>query len=370
MKRAVSQYTTLYQGTILPCFASRILLKRRKKKLSVSLQEERKLYASVYVSCQSREGGLTNFFAHENHAYPPPISEYRKLCKGTKADFLACIKEKDNLAEESEVYTSAKIIDGAAMVQMLKPIHTKSLKAVLRQMSDNLQSIDVVLDRYIKGSLKSETRESRGTSVRILVNEATPIWKNWQQFLYNDDNKTELFKLLASGLTSSPVHNGVIVATESENVHSLEDIDLSMVDACNHKEADTHVFLHAKQAAQAGHRMIVIKTVDTDVVVFAISLFRSLQIDELWIEFGVGKSKRWLPIHTYSQNLGQDTCSGLLFWYVFTSAFTCLHFKFILLTFIISFRLSDAENCQLHNSDVRMTECYIVLMYQRTSSLF
>jgi hypothetical protein len=47
-----------------------------------------------------------------------------------------------------------------------------------------------------------------------------------------------------------------------------------MVDACNHKEADIRVFLHAKQAAQAGHRNIVIKTVDTDVVVIAISLFR------------------------------------------------------------------------------------------------
>ena len=220
--------------------------------------------------------------------------------------------------------------DEAAMIQMFKPIHTKTfgdystefLKAVLRQMSDNLQRIDVVFGRYIKGSLKSETRESRGIGVRILVNEATPIWKNWQQFLRNDDNKTELFKLLASGLTSSPIHNGVIVATESENVHSSENIDLSMVDACNDEEADNRVFLHAKQAAQEGHRKIVIKTVDTDVVVIAISLFRSFQIDELSIEFGVGKSKRWLPIHTYSQNLGQDTCSGLLFWYAFTGCDT------------------------------------------------
>jgi hypothetical protein len=77
----------------------------------------------------------------------------------------------------------AKIIDGTAMLQMLKPIHTKTfgdystefLKAVLRQMSDNLQQIDVVFDWYIKGSLKSETRESRGTGVRILVNKTTPI---------------------------------------------------------------------------------------------------------------------------------------------------------------------------------------------------
>jgi DNA-binding NarL/FixJ family response regulator len=55
-------------------------------------------------------------------------------------------------------------------------------------------------------------------------------------------------------------------------IHQIEDIDLSMVDACNHEEVDTRVFRHAKQAAQAGHRITVIKTVDTDVVVIAISL--------------------------------------------------------------------------------------------------
>ncbi len=213
---------------------------------------------------------------------------------------------------------------------MLKPTHAKTfgdystefLKAILRQMGDNLQCVDIVFDRYIQGSLKSETRESRGSGVRILVNEAMPVWKNWQQFLHNDDNKTELFRLLASSLTSSPVLNGIIVATETENVLSSVDVDLSILEACNHEEADTRIFLHAKQAAQAGHRKIGIKTVDTDVVVIAISLFRSLQIDELWIEFGVGKSRRWLPIYKYTQNLGQNTRSGLRFWYAFTGCDT------------------------------------------------
>ena len=51
--------------------------------------------------------------------------------------------------------------------------------------------------------------------------------------------------------------NGVIVATESENVLSSEDVDLSMLEACNHEEADIRIFLHAKQAVQAGHRKIL-----------------------------------------------------------------------------------------------------------------
>ena len=66
----------------------------------------------MFRASQGKEIDVTDFFAHENHAYPPSISEYEKLRKGTKADFLACIEEKDNLAEESEVNASAKIIDG------------------------------------------------------------------------------------------------------------------------------------------------------------------------------------------------------------------------------------------------------------------
>ena len=175
-------------------------------------------------------------------------SEYGKLRKGTKADFLTCIEEMDNTADENEVSGSAKIIDGSAMVQMLNPTHARTFgdystefqKAILWQMCCSIQRVDIVFDRYIQGSLKSETRESRGSGVRILVTEATPIWKNWQQFLLNDDNKIELFNLLASGLTNSPVPNGLIVVTESENVLTSEGVDLFMLEACNNEEADRY----------------------------------------------------------------------------------------------------------------------------------
>ena len=55
-------------------FRNKNSVKTTKEKMKVvSLQRERKLYASLYVSCQSREGDLADFFAHENHAYPPSI---------------------------------------------------------------------------------------------------------------------------------------------------------------------------------------------------------------------------------------------------------------------------------------------------------
>ena len=58
---------------------------------------------------------------------------------------------------------------------------------------------------------------------------------------------------------------------------------------CDIEEADERIFLHVKHIAQE-YPKILIKTVDSDVVVIALSVFhRILGISELWIEFGTGK---------------------------------------------------------------------------------
>ena len=62
----------------------------------------------------------------------------------------------------------------------------------------------------------------------------------------------------------------------------------------------------------------LIKTVDTDFVVTAIAHFLDQEIDELWVEFGAGKKKRWLLFHVYAQHLGKQKCLALLFWCAFT----------------------------------------------------
>ena len=59
------------------------------------------------------------------------------------------------------------------------------------------ERIDIVFDRYFKQSLKSQTREKLGSGVRVSVKASTPISKNWRQFLRVDENKEELFYLLA-----------------------------------------------------------------------------------------------------------------------------------------------------------------------------
>ena len=52
------------------------------------------------------------------------------------------------------------------------------------------------------------------------------------------------------------------------------------------------------------HNKVMVTTVDSDVVVIALHHFFSLDIEELWIDFGVGIHRRYLPIHEYAINLG------------------------------------------------------------------
>ena len=64
----------------------------------------------------------------------------------------------------------------------------------------------------------------------------------------------------------------------------IRDRLLTSLAPCNHEEADSRMSLLASHAAQHGHHSILIRTVDTDVVVLAVSLAQELQPeDKLWL---------------------------------------------------------------------------------------
>ena len=84
-------------------------------------------------------------------------------------------------------------------------------------------------------------------------------------------------------------------------------------------------FLHVRNAVDA-NKEISIRTVDTDIVEKAVSLFQEVNIDKLWMEFGTGRRKQWLPVHSYATKLGENTCDGLRFWYAFTGCDTASSF--------------------------------------------
>ena len=71
-----------------------------------------------------------------------------------------------------------------------------------------------------------------------------------------------------------------------------------------HEEADTMMLLHVEDAMKQGYTNVSIRTVDMDVVVPAAAAAKRLNIDELWVGFGTGKSFRCLSAHQMAQTSG------------------------------------------------------------------
>ena len=182
---------------------------------------------------------------------------------------------------------TARIIDGAAVVNMRKP----KLARTFGEYADNdiipffksqvvdVTRLDVVWDQYVERSLKDQVRVGRGVGCRKPVLNNTTMPKNWASFLRNNTNKKELFCFLAEKLAAQNIHGKEIYTTYLDKVLSTSEFK-DEIDSCNHEEADTRMILHAAHAAVHEHNKIVLRTVDTDVLVLAVANIQHLQLRE------------------------------------------------------------------------------------------
>jgi len=278
----------------LPLFSMTTRKAPKGKHQLTSLKSDVQLFSRLYIGCQTHDGNLDEFFRHENQVCPPSLSDAGRLHLGAKSDLLVCLEGLSEAQSVSPVVTTA-IIDGAAIVQMLKPGAAKTFQEYANQVfipyiSGQLQYIsrlDLVWDCYRGDSLKATAREKRR---RVI--ESAPIPGNWQNFLRVDLNKKELFSFLSKSLIQSFVEptKGLVV-TDGEQVLSVpSQNDLHLFSPCSHEEADSRMMLHVAHAAQQGHQGILIRTVDTDVVVLAVMVSQTLPASsEVWLAIGTGK---------------------------------------------------------------------------------
>ena len=80
-------------------------------------------------------------------------------------------------------------------------------------------------------------------------------------------------------------------------ISSHGDLNLSSVKPCSLKKAITRVLLHVRYMAKQGHRKIIVLTVGTDVLVLTVSVYEESKnsIEELWVDFGAGKDRKYVP---------------------------------------------------------------------------
>ena len=58
------------------------------------LKSDCSLFSRLYIACQTRQGDMKEFFSHENHAFPPSLSNLGEMCVGKKSDLLTCLYQK------------------------------------------------------------------------------------------------------------------------------------------------------------------------------------------------------------------------------------------------------------------------------------
>ena len=225
------------------------------------------------------------------------------------------------------------VIDGAVILNMMKPVAAKTfndyasefMNYIRKQFRGCVKRVDVVFDTYKQDSLKSATRVKRGKGTRMRVKGKYKLPGNWHKFLSEDGNKKELFNLLSERVTGEQFC-GLVVMTLGDSVCSSVPLTEEHLSPCTHEEADTRILLHAADGVTQGMKRITIKTVDTDVVVLAVSHSNRMQCEQLNIAFGTGKSFRYINITLIAQMLGDQKCKALLAFHALTGCGTTSSF--------------------------------------------
>ena len=57
------------------------------------------LFSRLYIACQTRQGDMKDISIHENHAFPPSSSDLGEMRTGKKSDLLTCLEQKLCYAE-------------------------------------------------------------------------------------------------------------------------------------------------------------------------------------------------------------------------------------------------------------------------------
>ena len=80
------------------------------------------LFSRLFIACQTREGDLENFFAHENQPNPPSLSHRGELRPAkSKSDIVDCLLPNEDSMPCKSPPVDCKVFDGPALANILSP---------------------------------------------------------------------------------------------------------------------------------------------------------------------------------------------------------------------------------------------------------
>ena len=203
----VSIHSIVKKNKLTP-FRTSAPLKGSSTKQHLQLQKcSANLFTTLFLTCKERGGDHEVFFKHEQHDFPPSISNFGKLLlRKNKGEMLRAF---DEYRTDTRPSVEALIIDGAAFVNKMEPKHAKTygnyalaLAEKVTNMTRTLTRLDVVFDVYRFDSLKAQTRDERGEGDDFDICATTPII-NFRRSLRGNRCKSTLFALVADTLVEA-----------------------------------------------------------------------------------------------------------------------------------------------------------------------
>ena len=164
---------TIHRNRLKLFVGSRTKSASKKKQQLILMKNDVELFSRLYITCQTRDGNLEDFFQQENQAWPPALSDGGRLRLGTKSDILTCLDDLSPSQTKTHDATCI-VLDGAAIKQMMKPAAAKTfdeysqqvfIPYILSQLR-SVSRVDLVWDTYKDDSLKGTARAMRGKGVR------------------------------------------------------------------------------------------------------------------------------------------------------------------------------------------------------------
>ena len=266
----------------------------------------------------------------------------------------------------------------------LRPVNCRTFddyaqKVVMTYIKNQLhpaKRVDIIWDQYFTDSLTEKTRNDRGTGARRKVKPNGCLPNDWPTFLRCSENKTELFEFLSKKLIKNIDMEKCLVVTFNDAILTNQPTDLVPYTI---EEAEERIFFHAKSVAQSNSKILV-KTVDSDVVVIAISVYcRIPSLHELWVQLGKGKDLKYIAVHRIASNLGVMSASALPSFHALSGCNTTSSIfgksknmfydawkLFPEITKVFVKPASVQQKSEIYEEDIALIEQYFAMMYSRT----
>ena len=227
---------------------------------------------------------------------------------------------------------SVLIIDGMALVNTLKKTQaTLTCADLLRQfiqscmvLSRHHGQVRVLMDTYLPGSLKEQTRLKRSgpDPIRYLVKDDTCIKKvSLRTFLSHTGTKQELTGYLCEGLVNTVPGSDKMIVVDFGGKTLTNTPGLVEFSQTGHEEADTLIPLHVLDVCRhdPAPPRIDIYCKDTDVYTLLLHLVATQEItSEVWMLAGTADKPKDICLNHHVANLGRKKSEAVLGLHAFT----------------------------------------------------